>query len=395
MLLARRPIKAVDAYILACEKWFGDGKKLPGIMQTLRAFSAFPRVFVFLDRKHVPDAEAQLAKYQNMTVVRYKGGSIRRAVRYAEDFARKHSIAYVITDSDITWQLAMKIIDPATMKLMYGLPVILPKGSLMKNGRARKVARPSSWSRKLGIPGPDQVKATPEATYATVLLAANIARNAGYSGWTFNHRNHPGDGYNGWNAHTPFHGTLCQGNFRGFFSDAPGSYADVPDRFFDVNLEDFHRTYQCSKVGKSGMMAYRLADLGYHVDKERQATRAHREAAYELQDLFRGIGLDAEVFPTRVKNSYSLRLIERETHDSFFEVNGFMKATRTCSNEDCGKTYNPMSPTHKGKIDECPECGSKHEVVRVTGTENFSGNPYKDGFRSDGVTILSRKCSVR
>jgi len=304
LLSAIRRVKQVDAYIIA------DDRKWGGVWRTVATMSAFPRCTLLLHHDHVPDAERQLADrdFPGIAVKRYKGGSIREAVRFAESYARERSEAYVITDSDQLEPLRLKIVNPNTLRLLYGAPAILPPGSAMRDGRPRKQLR-ASW-RTLGE-GPYGARASAETAYRTTLLAANIARAASYSGFTFNHRFHPGDGYNGYNNIKPFHDSLCQGNFRGWFSDAKGSYRDVPERFFDVNLEDFHRTWQACRWGHSSVMAFRLADIRYHVDKRRQATDAHRDAVYELKAMFKDRwGLLTKPYTTRVVGAYSLALID-------------------------------------------------------------------------------------
>ena len=300
MLLRSRSVEQVDAYIIA------DPKKWAGIRRTLSNFSAFPNCTLFLDYNDVPDAEKELIEmgFPRIVVVRYHGGNIRKAVRFAEQYAKAHSDAYVISDADMLSPMILKIINPRTMKLLHGGPITLPAGSVMRGGKVRKMPRESY--RTFGE-GPLRSTASPETFYQVTLLAFNIARASGYSGVTFSHQSRPHDGYNGYNNIGVTTEAVCQGNFRGWFADAEGSYADVPDEYFDANLEDAHRTFQASKPGKTAMMTFRLADIKYHVDKKRQANSKHKKMVYRLRDMFKALEIEVQAYTTRETKAYSLR----------------------------------------------------------------------------------------
>lgn len=303
-------IERVDGYILA------DDKKWNGVWLTVYSMSGFPNLTILLDFNHVPDAELQLAKmgYSHIRVVRYDGGTKRKAVCYAEKLARMLSLAYVIADSDMTSKMLVKIVNPDTGKLKFGMPTSLEKGTLYGFGKhvgePRKVARPS-WSQKQGIPGPKDIDATPEIFYKITLLAANVARSLDYYGFTFPHQSRAHDGFNGWNRHTMLEEGMSQGNFRGWFSDAPGLYANVPDLVWAVDKEDTGRTWQALRPSKSPVINIMPVAINFHVDKVRQSTPQHREVVYQQQEEFKSKGFDTHVYTTRETSAFSIRMGHR------------------------------------------------------------------------------------
>src|SRR5208282_5143145 len=213
--MSKRPVKRVDAYILA------DDKKWDGIWQTLYNMSAFPSVKVLLDHDHVPEAKADLAEFfPNIEVIRYSGGSIRKAVIFADRYAKKHSFASVICDSDMLSPVLVKVVSPSTGNFLFGHPVCLPKGSLTAQGKVRSAQR---FSYHTDGEGPNMTYAFPDTAYQLTLLAANAARLLGFSGFTFPHQHRPHDQHdfsNGLARLRLLTHSLCQGNFRGWFSDA-------------------------------------------------------------------------------------------------------------------------------------------------------------------------------